>query len=544
MKGVSIFICLFLVWATSVPAQEIPTYTLTTESNHQVDDRLFGGFFEKATWGGEIGSDAAISLQTGEVFPEVKEYMEWMQIPILRYPGGTAINFYPWWRLIDSMPGEHATRPYNTHYRADQLGNDGIVTSDGRMGLHEFIALCEELDIEPLLVVNVGDAYFKERPIDEAARLLGANFVRYCNDTEGEWADLRAANGSPEPFNVKYWQIGNENWLFEGIRYKPDDREANIDRLTKSTIAYARWMKAADPSIELIIDGVEGLGVEVMEEVGDLIAYNTFHSYSPWQIRKFEQDGEEVPGEDVPEAAVWQGLATAPKIDSVTGYSIIDNWPMYNVPTPLAMTEWNLNTWFTGSAKPAQPENRLMAYGIGAASYLNAILRASDKLKIANQSMLVGTGWDITGIRVDTTEAERPQMYPTALATGLYSREHGNRLVNFTVKNARFYEQPYRMAGIRPAPKVAEQDVVVTADEEYYYLHIVNRAFEGDRSLSFVFPSEVAASYTQFVLSDQTEGEMSEHAAIREIQLERDGDVTEVTVPERSISVVKVAKQP
>lgn len=548
---------LLFITVTLASCGRAPVYTVSGEARNEVDDRLFGGFFEKATWGGEIGSDAAISLRTREVMPEVREFMTWMELPLLRYPGGTAIDYYPWWRLIDSMPGEHDSRPYNTHHNPEEIGDGGIVSSDGRMGLHEFIALCRELDIEPLLVVNLGDGFYEKRSMEEAARRLGADFVRYCNATSGPMAELRAANGSPKPFNVKYWQVGNETWLFEGMR-KQQRTPENQARYTEAVATYVNAMVEADPSIELISDGVDGIGHEAERRVGEHIDYFTFHHYSPWGIGKITQDGQDMDGALVPAEQVWRALAAAPKIDPKTGLSIIDNYPIDNVDGPLAMTEWNLNTWFNGDAKPAQPDNRLLAYGLGAGSYLNAILRVSDRVKIANQSMLVGTGWDITGIRVDTTEAERPKVYPTSLVTGLYSREHGDRLLEYEVANARFFEQPLGMSGIRPAGRVAEQDVVVTEDNEHYYLHIVNRAYGGGaRVLSFNMPGAVLAG-TQFILGDRSYGTVlktSENGlplsgdntggetVLSERPLEGgNGRRYRVSVPERSVSVVKLRK--
>lgn len=463
-----------------------------------------------------------------------------MEIPILRFPGGTAIDYYPWYYLIDSFPGKHSTRPRNLHYK--DLSDPNVVTSNGRMGLHEYIALCHELNIEPHLVTNLGDAYFKKIPIEQAAEELGSALVEYCNATEGKWAELRAANGNPEPFNVKYFQIGNETWLFDGLR-KENRGEENFKHYTDCVIAYAKAMKAADPSIVLIIDGEDGLSENVMKEVGDLIAFQTFHSYSPWGIQEIKRGDKKVPADSVTAAEVWQGLAAAPAIDPETGLSKIWSWALMNIDEPLSMTEWNLNCWFQGDAKPARPENELLAYGIGAGSYLNALLRISDKVKIANQSMLVGTGWGITGIRVDTTETVRPTMYPTGMATGLYARNHGDKLMGITGQNVHFYEQPLKLSGISPSAKVAEQDVVVTADEEYYFVHVVNRSFENARDIKVVFPKAVKQVFTHFLLSDQSEGSMSKFANIDEIKLNSGEQEMVVNIPARSVSVVRFEKE-
>ena len=531
-----IFLLAVISFTGCKKAETLPTYTITGKTLNEVDHRIFGAFFEKATWNGEIGSDAAISMKTGEVFPEVKTFMDWMNIPVLRFPGGTAIDYYPWYYLIDSMPGKHHTRPKNLHYK-DPSRKD-VVSSDGRMGLHEYIALCKALDIEPHLVVNLGDAFLKKLPLGKAARELGADLVSYCNDTEGPWAQLRAKNGSLEPFQVKYFQIGNETWLFEGFK-KNQRTPENIAHYTDCVEAYARAMKKADPSIELIIDGVQRIGKEVMERCGDLIAYNTFHTYSPWGIKELKREGRVVSADEVTAGEVWQGLAMAPKIDTTTGLSIIENQALHEISTPLAITEWNLNCWFQGDAKAAQPDNQLLAYGIGAASYLHAILRISDKVKLANQSMLVGTGWLITGIRVDTTEQVRPTMYPSALVTGLYSRNHGRQLMEVKSEKIHTYTQPLTLSNIKPSPKVAEQDVLVTADEDHYYVHAVNRSYDKDRDIQVIFPESVKKEFKHFLLSDKTKGTMSEFANVEEINLNGASEKTLLPIPARSVSVFK-----
>ena len=39
-----------------------------------------------------------------------------------------------------------------------------------------------------------------------------SDWMEYCNLSVGKWARLRKQNGHAEPYNVKYWSVGNENW--------------------------------------------------------------------------------------------------------------------------------------------------------------------------------------------------------------------------------------------------------------------------------------------------------------------------------------------
>ena len=70
---------------------------------------------------------------------------------------------------------------------------------------------------EPIIVVNFSQACQGSKPLGEAA-LEVSGLVAYCNAKQGaklpsgmpDWPAVRAKNGHPEPYGVKYWQIGNE----------------------------------------------------------------------------------------------------------------------------------------------------------------------------------------------------------------------------------------------------------------------------------------------------------------------------------------------
>ena len=72
------------------------------------------------------------------------------------------------------------------------------------VGTDEHIALARHIGAEPLICVNAGDGTAQE----------AADWVEYCNGgLETKWGKVRAERGHPEPFNVKYWEIGNEIWI-------------------------------------------------------------------------------------------------------------------------------------------------------------------------------------------------------------------------------------------------------------------------------------------------------------------------------------------
>lgn len=110
--------------------------------------------------------------------------------PIYRWPGGNFVSGYDWRDGI----GDRDRRPPRTN-----PAWTGVEHND--FGLHEYIHFCRVVGAEPLITVNTGfgDAY------SAAAELEYAN-----GSPDTYWGAKRAANGSPEPFHVKYWAIGNE----------------------------------------------------------------------------------------------------------------------------------------------------------------------------------------------------------------------------------------------------------------------------------------------------------------------------------------------
>jgi hypothetical protein len=76
-----------------------------------------------------------------------------------------------------------------------------IISQNVQTSMDDFLQMCEELEIEPVLTVN-----FQLNDPGKAARL-----VQYCNgDTTTAMGQVRAARGHPEPYDVEYWAVGNE----------------------------------------------------------------------------------------------------------------------------------------------------------------------------------------------------------------------------------------------------------------------------------------------------------------------------------------------
>ncbi len=134
-----------------------------------------------------------------------------------RFPGGTMANLYRWKRAIG--PVDQRIDNLNSHGSAGPLSNE--------FGPDEFGQMLLKTPLDKGVIVV---AFNWETPED------AADYVEYMNAEVGEnpnggidWAQVRADNGHYEPYNVKYWEIGNElsgNWELSVCNY-PSSGDAN-----------------------------------------------------------------------------------------------------------------------------------------------------------------------------------------------------------------------------------------------------------------------------------------------------------------------------
>lgn len=175
------------------------TTTITIDTTHslgKISRHLYGHFAEhlgrciyEGIW---VGEDSPIPHTDG-IRMDVVEALRRLNIPNLRWPGGCFADEYHWQDGI----GPHAerARTVNTHW--------GGVIEPHHFGTHEFLQLCELLDCEPYIAGNVGSG----SPAEMGAWIEYMTFAG-----PSSLADLRRRNGREEPWRLKYFGVGNENW--------------------------------------------------------------------------------------------------------------------------------------------------------------------------------------------------------------------------------------------------------------------------------------------------------------------------------------------
>jgi alpha-N-arabinofuranosidase len=195
MKTIISTFCIVLLFSSLAFSQNqiIINTDLGTET---IDKHIYGHFSEhlgRCIYGGYwVGEDSKIANTNG-LRNDVVDALKEIGIPNLRWPGGCFADEYHW---MDGI-GARNERPtmINTHW--------GGVTENNSFGTHEFLELCRQLECEPVICGNLGSGSVQEM----------SQWVEYLNSSNvSPMTDLRKVNGQEEPWGVKYWGLGNENW--------------------------------------------------------------------------------------------------------------------------------------------------------------------------------------------------------------------------------------------------------------------------------------------------------------------------------------------
>ena len=162
----------------------------------KISKYIYGHFSEHlghCIYGGIWVGEASPIPNTRGIRNDVIEALREINPPVLRWPGGCFADFYRWKDGIG--PRDQRPSIINSSW--------GSVTEDNSFGTHEFLDFCSLIGAEPYICINVGSGTVQE----------AADWVQYVNsNNESPMTDLRKKNGRQEPWDVKFWAVGNESW--------------------------------------------------------------------------------------------------------------------------------------------------------------------------------------------------------------------------------------------------------------------------------------------------------------------------------------------
>ena len=168
------------------------------ESKDTISKNIYGHFAEHlghCIYGGfYVGDNNKTIPNKNGIRLDVIDALKKLKIPVLRWPGGCFADTYHWKDGIG--PKDKRPSMLNVWW--------GNVKEDNSFGTNEFLNMCEMLNTEPYISVNVGSGSVQDAD----------DWVKYTNYKEGTgpMPELREKNGRKNPWHVKYWGVGNEAW--------------------------------------------------------------------------------------------------------------------------------------------------------------------------------------------------------------------------------------------------------------------------------------------------------------------------------------------
>ena len=388
---------------------------------------------------------------------------------IIRWPGGCFASAYHWQHGV----GARRQSCFDKSWRVEE---------SNRFGTDEFVSFCRKVAAEPYICTNAGTGTPEEM----------SQWVEYCNlKTGGQWATRRIRNGNPEPFKVKFWSIGNENYLGGEMGSKSIAEWGTFVRES------AKMMKRVDPSIEIAAAcmGVDQYytirrapyspvdwNLSLLKEAGHLLDWISVHGY--WdRLYRTERTNATY------ETCMAYTLDIEKKILSAK-YAL--GLSGYLGKIRVAFDEWNLRGWYhphidsdTEDYLTPRDENDInstytMADAVFAACFLNCCLRHCDLVGMANFSPTVNARGAIF------THRNGIVLRPTYHVFDLYANSLGDTVIDSWIAQNQGFED----ASPGRTREIPDIDVVATkfSGRKGLAFSVVNRSPDSKRSVDFQIP--------------------------------------------------------
>ena len=310
--------------------------------------------------------------------PDVLARLKELDAPVYRWPGGNFVSGYDWRDGI----GDRDRRPPRKN-----PAWQGVEHND--VGIHEYMELMRIIGAEPYITVNSG--------LGDVTMALEE--LEYANGApDSKMGKLRAANGHPDPWGVKFWAIGNEMYGDWQLGHMP------LSDYVKKHTQYAVAMKAMDPSVKVVAVGAVGRWSETMLAEAsnhmDLISEHFYVGHKPGLLSHVNQMPIEI-----------RRIAEAHR----KYRAAIPTLTMKEV--PVALDEWNY--WYGPYVYGELGTQYFLEDALGVAAAFNEYARQSDIYAMANYAQTVNV---IGAVKTSKTAAV---LDTTGVILALYRRQFG-----------------------------------------------------------------------------------------------------------------------
>lgn len=457
---------------------------------------------------GQLDIDEASCMPTNNIMGFRKEHIDLLDqwnMGLFRYPGGEFADNGE--TIFTSAIGDIDKR------KAPLYGN-GVKYQRMDFGYHEYYELCKRNKILPYLTVN----------INVGVDSIPGQCIEYCNsDTNTFWGRKRKENGSIEPFNVKYWEMGNEEWLASSATKYGKKIEKIIkqikdkDSSSKTLMAWEYW--TSNESKDTILK----------------YANNKCEYFGTHPLWSFDLK------EKVSEYDMY--ISTMILTDLIPSIAInFKNWLYVNnyyPQTKIANTEWALNYegWpyvlLDTGARSAS-----MGAGLYYALAINNDMNISDIMDIS----CVTNGFGFIRKQINSKNQRVIFALPSYYALTMISNHFGEDLFQIDVNTSKF--TPVKKNNLYYNENVPWLTSICTASKDSFFVNIVNRNPDDSSLIELDIPNYIVDTAMVYQLNsdhymDQNTVEKPYNIVPKQFKIT---NAKKFVVPKLSLTVLAIAK--
>jgi alpha-N-arabinofuranosidase len=439
-----------------------------SQSLRQVSPLLFGEGMEWTHYGQDVMLPDPTGATSGTFRPELVSALKAMNIPVMRYPGGTLSDLFHWNQTVGPMP----SRVWQPDQSAGPDG--GLPTLPPNFGPDEYAQFAAQIGADMHITVNVGTG----SSADAAA-----------------WVSYYLGKG----IHVKYVEVGNEVYLGgPGSSYPamaPADYAAKFDE-------YASAVRAVDPNVQVMAIGcmIPNWSIAAMGSITQKADYVAVH------VAYFPFDSMNTAGVDTIDYYWAMMGGTQVMTDAITALETVVSGASkpINQAAPLAMTEHSSLFYPGGSDVPTllhqvQRNQTLAAAVFSASSY--QIMMRDPRITYANHINPLSPFWEASITVAPEPTSGYPGSYntqPTMSAFGyayqLYRQGAGGTVIATQASNVPTFDTP--PGGVVPAETglPALDPISVKMPDGSLYLYVVNRDLLNDVGAQVSLPGATSVA--------------------------------------------------
>lgn len=334
-----LFILLFsctknIVKSTSQLSTVSTKISIEGEARHKISSNLFGYNIVYAETPDKVWNNGII-----------KKFTKDTKTSFIRYPGGTVVTYWHW-KDPTGYGWEDSWDPAynNTHKPGSEF-----------MDIDEYISLVQELQINPMIGVNIHSGHKYDRMEEGVKDAL--DLMDYC---------------SGKGINVEYWYLGNEPYMHDC-----NGGPLTIEEYAMLINTYADKMKQKNPSVKLIANWLANFYekeedyIELLKLAGHNIDIIDVHHYWDWNSASWERWLQKTP------IGLWTGQTFMDNIKKFREITKENGYPNIQ----LATLEWN-----AGPGKSTEPK-------LNAAQ--NAFIQSEMMMQFMLGGMDIATFWPL-----------------------------------------------------------------------------------------------------------------------------------------------------